>query len=92
MQKLSAGQPTKGQDVALLYLASNAQQCAWSMRTLAGLLAASRREDEYGVVQLTEPALGTVSSPRVLCLCSWRERTVCLWGWSARKGARLSNS
>lgn len=46
----------------MLHAAANWQACSWSMRTLAALLAASQTEDAYGVVQLTEPTIGTVHS------------------------------
>lgn len=66
LQKLvKAPQLSISQDTALLWLACNYQSCCIAMRTLAGLLAASRSEDALGIVQQTQPTLGTVC----LCVC-----------------------
>eukprot|EP00884_Botryococcus_braunii_P015231 jgi/Botrbrau1/2391/Bobra.0395s0023.1 len=50
----------RSQEEAAWLVAAQYQRIAYSLRALSALTAASRREDHFGVVQLSEPSLATV--------------------------------
>lgn len=47
-------------EAAAWQIACQNQRVSLAVRALAGLAAASKKEDQYGVVQLSHPSLGTV--------------------------------
>ena len=53
--------PDRQQAAAAWQLRTRYQKTAWAVRSLAGFSAASAEEDGLGVLQLTEPTLGTVA-------------------------------
>ena len=75
LEELSKSAPAAG-DVACAswYLRRNMQVCCWAVSALGELAAAARTEDAYGVMQLREPTLGTVTSSLLSCLVTLRVR------------------
>ena len=52
--------PDRQQDVAAWLIRSRYHKASWSICTLADFATASLEEDRYGILQLTEPGLGTI--------------------------------
>ena len=52
--------PDRQQGAAAWQIRTRYQRVAWAVRALTGFAAASREEDRFGVLQLTEPRLGAV--------------------------------
>eukprot|EP00241_Pyramimonas_parkeae_P002397 CAMPEP_0114238200 /NCGR_PEP_ID=MMETSP0058-20121206/7798_1 /TAXON_ID=36894 /ORGANISM="Pyramimonas parkeae, CCMP726" /LENGTH=453 /DNA_ID=CAMNT_0001350295 /DNA_START=226 /DNA_END=1587 /DNA_ORIENTATION=- len=57
---------------ATWHLRKNFQICSWGITGLGSLAAAARKEDVYGVMQLQEPTLGTITSALLSCLLCLR--------------------